>query len=133
MKMANEWINIYMNNPTAGGTDGTAISTDGTYTAPLKVQLDASQNETKTVKLAIRTETGYKTSSDTTICDVNDTSDRWKLSLTENGTFEDTITIANSIDTGNTIFWARASSSSLEAPTNDRTVSLRVSTVIEAV
>ena len=35
--MANPYINIYMNSPTAGGTDGTAISTDGTYTDSITI------------------------------------------------------------------------------------------------
>lgn len=60
--MANPYINLYMNNPTEGGTDGSMISTDGNYTSPLTVVLDAAQNETKKVKLAIRTEQGFQTS-----------------------------------------------------------------------
>lgn len=130
--MANAFINAYMGNPTEGGTDGTAISTDGAQTAPLVVNLDASQNEVKKIKLGLRCESGYTTSGNTTIQDNNDTNDRWKFSLTENGTYSDTITIASTISSVNTIFWAQASSSSLESPTRDTTVSLRVSTIIQA-
>lgn len=131
--MANAYINLYSNNPTVGLTDGTAISTDGTYTSPLTVSLDASQNESKTVKLAIRTETGYTTTGNTTIADNGDTNDRWKLCLTENGTFTDSITISNAITDTNTIFFAKASSADTETPTTDRSVSLRVTAVIAAV
>jgi len=131
--MANAYINLYMNNPTAGGTDGTAISTDGTYTSPLTVSLDAAINESKTVKLAVRTETGYTTTGSTTISDNGDTNDRWKLCLTENGTFTDSITISNAITDVNTVFYAKASSADTEVPSTDRSVSLRVAATIAAV
>jgi len=128
--MANAYINLYMNNPTAGGTDGTAISTDGTYTSPLTVSLDASINESKTIKLAVRTESGYTTTGNTTISDSGDTNDRWKLCLTENGTFTDSITISNAITNANTVFYAKASSVDTEIPSTDRSVSLQVQTTI---
>lgn len=131
--MANAFINLYMNNPTAGGTDGTAISTDGTYTSPLTVSLDAAINESKTVKLAVRTETGYTTTGSTTISDNGDTNDRWKLCLTENGTFTDSITISNAVTDVNTVFYAKASSADTEVPSTDRSVSLRVAATIAAV
>ena len=128
---ANDYINIYTNNPTAGATDGTAVSQNGDFTAPITFTLDASENESKTVKLAIRTETGY-TATDVTIEDQNDTNDRLKLCLTENGTFTDSISIG-SVSTTNTIFYARASSADTESPTTDRTASFKVSGVVASV
>ena len=130
--MANAFINIYTGNPTEGGTDGTIISSGGTQTAPLVVTLDASTNEVKKTKLAIRCESGYQTTGNTVIQDNGDTNDRWKFSLTENGTFADSITIGGGIDTGNSIFYAQTSSSSLESPMRDTTVSIQVNTTIEA-
>lgn len=131
--MANPFINVYSGNPTAGEKDGTIISTDGTHTAPLVVNLDASQNEVKVTKLAIRCEDGYTTTGNTVIQDDNDTNDRWKFSLTDEGGWADSITLGNGIDTGNAIFYAKATSSSLETPTRDTSVSIRVSTTIESV
>ena len=128
----NPYINVYKNNPTAGAVDGTAISTDGAQTSPLVITLDASTNETKTEKLAIRCEAGYTTNGSTTIQDYNDTNDRWKFSLAENGPYSDTITIATAIDTVNTIFYAQASSSSLETPTRDTSVSMKLNAIIQA-
>lgn len=130
--MANPYINVYTNNPTEGGTDGTVVSTDGAQTAPLVVNLDAAQNEVKKIKLGIRCESGYTTSGDTIIRDNNDTNDFWKFSLSENGTFSDTITISAAISSVNSIFWAQAGSSSLESPNRDTSVSLHISTVIQA-
>lgn len=130
--MSNPYINVYMNNPTAGETDGTALSTDNAQTSPLVIQLDASTNETKKAKLAVRCEAGYTTTGNTVIQDNNDTNDRWKFSLEENGAYSDAITISAAIDTVNTIFYAQASSSSLESPTRDTSVKMRVNTVIQA-
>lgn len=126
-----DYINVYMNNPTAGATDGTAVSTGGTFTAPINFTLDASANEAKTVKLGIRTETGY-VASGVSIADQNDTDDRLKLCLTENGTFADSISIG-SVSAVNTIFYARASSADTENPQTDRSVSFRVTGMLAAV
>lgn len=131
--MANPYINLYMNSPTAGGTDGTAISTDGTYTAPLTVTLNASTNESKKIRLAIRTTSGYQTYGSTTISDSNDTNDRWKLCLTEDGTYTDSITIDDIITDSNKVFWVQASAANSEEPITDRSVSLEVQAVIIAV
>ena len=130
--MANPYINIYKNNPTAGGTDGTAVSTGGDFTAPLTFTLDASQNEEQVQKCAIRTESGYVTSGLVTISDDSDTNDRLKLSTSENGTFSDSISL-NQITATNTIFYVKASSADTENPQTDRTVSLKVNCVIASV
>jgi len=132
--MANAFINVYKNNPTAGAIDGTAVSTDGENTAPIEFNLDASQNESSVVTLAIRTESGYVTTGATTISDQNDPNDRLKLSWTAaDGTFADSITTANSIGSVNTIFYAQAGSSSTENPQTDRSANFRVNAVIASV
>jgi hypothetical protein len=130
--MANEYCNVYKNNPTVGGTDGTAVSTDGSFTSPMSFILDASQNEEKVQKFAIRTETGY-IAKDVVISDNNDPNDRLKLCWTENGTFADSIAAANDITDVNTIFYAKAGSSSTENPQTDRSISPKISCKIAAV
>lgn len=129
--MANAYVNIYKNNPTAGGTDGTAVSTGGTFTSPISFTLDASQNENQTVKLSIRTENGYVVNN-ATISDQGDTNDRMKLCKTENGTFTDSISFTQVTST-NQIFYARASSSDTENPQTDRSISFKVSGELAAV
>lgn len=117
-----------MNNPTAGGTDGTAIST-GDYTAPLSFTLDAAQSETKTATLAIRTGAGYQTSGNTVISDSNDTADKWKLSL-DGVTWSDTIVFSDTITATNTTFYVKASSDSSESPQTDRSAKLNVQAIV---
>ena len=129
--MANAYLNIYNNNPTAGRTDGTAVSTSGDYSAPISFDLDASKSETKTQILAIRTESGYYAESGTTISDVDDSSDFWKLSL-DNSTWSDTIVFSDTITATNTLFYIKASSESTETPQTDRSVSFNVTAIIKA-
>lgn len=96
---------IYMNNPTAGAQDGTAISENGAMTAPLSVTLDAASNESKIMKLAIRCEEGYETIGDTVVAPYHDNGDgsysptggnvgKWQLAkdLSQAGTLVTTIT-----------------------------------------
>lgn len=131
--MANPYINLYKNNPTAGATDGTAVSTDGTFTEPFSFTLDASQNESQTLQAAIRTGSGYQTTGDTIIQDNNDTNNRLTLCWTADGTFADTISTANSISSVNTIFFIKATSADTENPQTDRSASIKVRTKIVAV
>ena len=129
--MASEYMNIYANNPTAGQRDGTAISLDGTQVNPLVVSLDASTNETKKIPLALRTEANYIAAAGATVRTCNDSNDRWKFALTESGTYSDTVIISSGISSVNTIFYAQASSSSLENPARDTSVSIKVEAVID--
>ena len=59
--MAN-YYHIYTNNPSAGLQDGTVVSENGLMTAPISVTLDATRNESKVIKCAIRCEEGYESS-----------------------------------------------------------------------
>lgn len=51
------YIKMYAGNPTAGGTDGTEVSSNGTLTSPINAMVSAGQ--TATVKCAVRCLTGY--------------------------------------------------------------------------
>lgn len=117
--MANEYINVYKDNPTAGAKDGTPVSTDGTFTAPIEFTLNVANPAPQTVALAVRTEEGYITAGNTTISDLNDTNDRLKLCWTPDGTFADSISTAEAITAVNKPFYARASASSSERPQTD--------------
>lgn len=121
--MASTYINMYKGAVTAGGTDGTPISTDGSFTAPVSIQLDAAISENKVQTLAVRTETGYS-ASNVTIYAVNDTDNHVTLCTTANGTFTSSITIA-SVTATNTIFYVKASSTDTDIPQANRKIKLR--------
>lgn len=120
----NEYINIYMDNPTAGEQDGTAVSLEDAGNAPLTAVLDASKNESKTLRCALRCQEGYRTAGETTLSFAGTTADKWSLSATETGAFAATLKITESIGTGNTLFWVKASASSEEKPGTDTSVKL---------
>lgn len=61
------YYHLYMNNPTAGAVDGTQVSEDHAFTAPISAVLNASNNESKLIKLAIRCEKGYETIGNVTL------------------------------------------------------------------
>ena len=131
--MANQYISLYTNNPTAGGTDGTAVSLDGSETAPLSVTLDAATNETKTIKCAVRCGSGYKTSGDTTISFEGESAAKWSAADTENGTFSSSLAISDSVGTTNRVFYVKAQSSSDETPRKDTSVKVVLhATIVEA-
>ena len=135
------YINLYTNNPTAGGTDGTVVSLDGTQTSPISVTLDKTKAESKAIKCAIRCDTGYKTSGDVTISLSGTTASKWKLAKDSNyadaaaaltsAAWADSIVVSG-VTTANTIFWAKAASSVDENTTKDTSVSIKASCTIES-
>ena len=146
--MANQFINLYMNNPTKGAVDGTQVSTDNTNTAPLSFTLDASKAESGIQKVALRCADGYITTGNTVIKavdkDTNDEVDntpKWSFAADKNyadaeaaaaANFSDTLTIETPIDATNTVFWVKATSTTGEIPQNDLSVAINVVTIIAA-
>ena len=139
--MANKYINIYAGNPTAGGTDGTAVSTGDTEASPVSVTLNASNAETAIVKCALRCNSGYNTSGNTVITFTGISTAKWQVAADNNyadataaaaATFASTLTISTSIAATNTIVWLKALSSTDESPANDTTADLQVDTTVVA-
>lgn len=131
-------IHFYMNNPTAGDTDGTEIS-NNTNVLPLTLTLDASKEESKAAKCAICCDSCYSISGGVSIYSSGDNSAKWQFALDNNfadsntaltfATWQDSI-VAENVGSANVIFWARASSTSLESPQNDRTVKINGSGLV---
>jgi len=133
-------IHIYKGTVTAGGTNGTLVSEAGAQTSPIEIgQLNATNNEVSTdQKLAIRCDTGYTTSGDTTITPTGTTAAKWALAPDNAGAagtygaYGAALTISSAIDATNTIFWVKAKATSDESPSNDVSVSLQVSATVAA-
>ena len=121
--MASPYVNIYKDSPMKNGTDGTAVSMGNSYDNAIRFALDAEQNESKTIKCAIRTEAGYIV-KDAVISDLNDGNDRFKLCKTSDGTFTDEISFSQ-VTAVNSIFYVKGSSVNTEQPQTDRSVKLR--------
>ena len=127
-----ELLHIYMNNPTEGGKDGTAVSS-GTELAPISVLLDAGKGEQKAVKCAVRCESGFHIDGTLTVKFVGDHADKWKVAMDHNYTTDTVLTAADwkdeialsGVGTVNVIFWVKAMSSSDEQPQSDVSVDLQ--------
>jgi hypothetical protein len=139
-------IKIYKNNPTAGGTDGTLVSS-GTGLNPIEsgaIKVPAAgYQEGSWIKLAVRCDTGYETVEDSSrharisIVDSAKVT-MWQLAPDNSGqagTPEDwgePLDFLTKIGATNTIFWARARVASTEEPANDRSVYIQVAATIGA-
>lgn len=127
-----ELLHIYMNNPTAGSTDGTEVSS-GTELAPISVLLDAGKGEQKAVKCAVRCESGFHIDGALTIKFVGEHADKWKVASNngytvdtalESADWKDSIVLSDVGDT-NVIFWVKALSSADEQPQQDVSVDIQ--------
>lgn len=115
------YMGCYKNSPTAGGTDGTLITSD---TKLITERLNGTANAvSEPIKLAVRCSEDIYTDGNTTITPTGDNAAMWALAPDNSGsagTFGDygaALTITASIDDTNTIFWAKAKSVSTENPT----------------
>lgn len=64
--MAN-YFHLYTNNPTAGAADGTQVSEDHAFTAPISAVLNATEAESSVIKMAIRCAEGFATVGSTVL------------------------------------------------------------------
>ncbi len=131
-------IHILKDNPTENMRDGTLVSYAGSVpsagvfdldpkedyetSSPVSFDLDAEQNETSVVKLAVRTSLGYMTSGTTRIVIRDDPDAHLSLCKEENGSFSSFIDFkfpAEQIRGLNKIFYLKAVSRSDEYPTVD--------------
>lgn len=130
-------IHVFMNNPTVGLTDGNMVS-EGDKSNPITIgPLNAKNNEESApVKLAIRCDTGFVTTTSTVITPMGTTLNDWALAPDNAGvagTFLDygtALTITSLINATNTLFWVKARAVSSESPINDSTVTLQIATTI---
>ena len=130
--MANQ-LHIYTNNPTAGGVDGTEVSS-GTGLSPITVSLDASKEETQAVKCALRCDAGFKIDGEVAVSLIGTNAAKWKLvkdadyadaaAALLSAAWADTLSIS-AVAASNVIFWAKGMSSKDEIPQKDTSVSIQ--------
>ena len=144
--MAESKIKIYKGNPTAGGTDGTLVSS-GTGLNPIESGAikvpESGYAEGNWIKLAVRCDNGYETVEDSSrharisIVDSAKVT-MWQLAPDNNGQagtpqdWGDPLDFLTKIGATNTIFWARARVASTEEPANDDSVDIKVAATIGA-
>lgn len=133
MAVANDYINLYVDNPTAGRADGTLMSLGDDGSSPLSVTVNASKNERKIVKVALRCQPGYKTDGDTTVWVRGANAEKWSLCKTEDGTYGSALVIDELITDVNYIFYISGAATNGELPDIDLTCKLMVNTTIKKI
>lgn len=113
---------------------GNVIS-EGDSSAPLVIgPLNASNNEVSAAqKLTVYTDAGYKTFGTTNISFTGSTAGKWTTCATQTGTYAATLAISTVIDSTGTDFWVKAQATSDEAPVNDVSVDIQITSTIQAV
>lgn len=134
-------LHLYMNG-TEGKQDGTAISENRTFLSSLQVELNAGDNQTKIVPVAIRTDAGKTVSTATITTDIyDDTAKAWtgsqdgmiKFAEVADGANAEPELALSDIDDFNTIFYVVFSSSSLQSPGVNKNSSIKVTYEAEGV
>lgn len=134
-------IHLYMNG-TEGKQDGTAISEDRTFLASLSVELNAGNNQTKIVPVAIRTDAGKTVSMATITTDIyDDTVLAWTgnadgmigFSEAADGSDAASEIALTNITENNKIFYVVFASSSLQSPGVNKNSSIKVTYEAESV
>ena len=139
-------IKIYKNNPTAGGTDGTLVSS-GTGLNPIESGAikvpESGYAEGNWIKLAVRCDTGYETVEDSSRharISIEDSAKvtMWQLAPDNSGQpgtaedWGDPLDFLSKIGATNTLFWVRARAAHTEEPANDASVDIQVAATIGA-
>ena len=134
-------LHLYMNG-TEGKKDGTVISENRTFLASLAVELNAGDNQTKIVPVAIRTDAGKIISIATITTDIyDDTAKAWTgnadgmIGFSEAADGSDAapeIALTN-ITENNKIFYVVFASSSLQSPGVNKNSSIKVTYEAESV
>lgn len=124
--MANQYINMYHNGEVISQGDGSNPLTVG--------PLNATENEVSApIAVEIKCEAGFATTGNTVLSFTGSTAAKWSICATANGTYESTLTIADSITAVGKTVYVKAKATSDEAPSNDVAVDIALATVIQAV
>lgn len=115
--------------------NGSQQISEGDGLNPLVIgPLNASENEVSApVELTIKTDSGFKTFGTTTISFTGTTKAKWMISKTQSGSYTNSLEIADEITSTGTTFYVKAKATDDEAPSNDTSVDIAISTVIAAV
>lgn len=114
--------------------NGKLIS-EGDLSNPLVIgPLNASDNEvSEPIEITIKTEEGYKTLGSTNISFEGLTREKWSICKTQSGSYTSSLALTETVTSSGVVVYLKASATSDELPKNDTSVSIRISTVIQAV
>ena len=99
-----EYIAIFKNNPTSGGTDGVEVSSGGLGSSPIEATLNMGTNNVQVC--AVRCASGCSASTVTLT-----STKAWLTLSVDNTTYSDSISLSNVGDT-NKLFYAKITAGS---------------------
>ena len=126
-------IELLIDNPTAGGTDGTPVS-QSTQSYPVNVIINAADSNYSIVKAALRCTTGFESSGDVQISFSGGTTRFWGVADDDSyvdaeaaayATYNSTLTIQNIGDT-NHVIWFKVSTDGTESSVVDTSVKINL-------
>jgi hypothetical protein len=130
--MAITYINLYKDNPTEGLADGTLVSLNEDLSSLIEETVNASEEETKKIKVALRCENGYAAMGEVSVWFVGDNADKWKVGATEDGEFSDLYTFDSGVGNTNKVFYVSVTAQNGEIPVLDMSTKIRVKASIAA-
>ena len=128
--MANAYINLYKDNPTSGGTDGTLVSLGDDLSSLISSTVNATEDETKKIKIALRCENGYRTTGPVTVWVDGDNADKWKIGPSEEETDYELYEITDEINNTNTVLYLQVTAQNGEVPALDKSTKIKVRATI---
>jgi hypothetical protein len=130
--MATKNINLYKDNPTEGLADGTLVSLGDDMSSLISETVNASESETKKIKVALRCESGFATTGPVTIWFAGDNSDKWQVGASEDGEFSDILEFEDVVGNTNKVFYLAVTAQNGEIPTLDTSTKIRVKATLAA-
>ena len=126
-------IELLIDNPTAGGTDGTPVS-QSTHSYPVNVIINAAESDYAIVKAALRCTTGFESSGDVQISFSGGTTRFWGVADDDSyvdaeaasyAAYNRTLTLRNIGDT-NHVIWFKVSTDGTESSVVDTSVKINL-------
>lgn len=126
-------IELLIDNPTAGGTDGTPVS-QSTQSYPVNVIINAAESNYAIIKAALRCTSGFKSSGDVQISFSGGTTRFWGVAADDSyvdaeaaayATYSSTLTLQDIGDT-NHVIWFKVSTDGTESSVVDTSVKINL-------
>jgi hypothetical protein len=130
--MANTYINLYKDNPTEGLADGTLVSLNDDLSSLISETVNASADETKKIKIALRCQPGFITVGTVSVWFVGDNADKWKVGPTEDEATHELFEFTDQVGDTNKVLYLSVTAQNGELPVLDSSTKIRVKATFAA-
>ena len=113
MAAITSYINLYTNNEEVSETN------------PVTATVTIGNNTEATTTAVLKTKSGYTTEGTITLSFTGDSAARWAASLTEQGTYSNTLEITDPVDANGTTIYFKVASLQDDGPAKDTSVKIK--------